>query len=487
MEHEGRAIRGVRLALLSNIAGVVLQTLIMAVLARLVTAVDYGLLAGALVVMRLAQHLLSSGPERAVLLLSEPSSQLLSAAFWALTATGTAGALLIAAGAGLAAVAGVDASYAATVAALTPLLPLTTAAVVLRVALRRHFAFGRLGLADIGAQLIGGGLVAVAVIAGAPGVTALVVGQLATSLLQTMLYAAFALGGGYVSLSRLPAQWWPLLRPMLTASLSISRTSFLEVLHSQLPAALIGALLGRSPLGLYNRATALVQVPIEVVVTAVTRVRIGTIVLLREDKAALRAACHELIEVVGALALPLCCGVAVAAPVLTVTVLGSDWLAAVPAVRWTVAFVTFSILLHVVGTINEGLLQFDARFRIQLLAIVASAAGLMVGSLAGGLAGALAGLTASWAFFLVLHLRLAARCLEISVSAMLVRLLPGTAAGIACAFAAQAGMLLMDDQPPAMQLATVIVLCAIATIGVYAICFPLLWARLLRYLGRGKT
>ena len=32
MEHEARAIRGVRLALLSNIAGVVLQTLIMAVL-----------------------------------------------------------------------------------------------------------------------------------------------------------------------------------------------------------------------------------------------------------------------------------------------------------------------------------------------------------------------------------------------------------------------------------------------------------------------
>ncbi|MFX8824956.1 oligosaccharide flippase family protein, partial [Acinetobacter baumannii] len=64
MEHEGRAIRGVRIALLSNIAGVLLQTLIMALLARLVSAVDYGLLAGALVVIRLAQHLLSSGPER---------------------------------------------------------------------------------------------------------------------------------------------------------------------------------------------------------------------------------------------------------------------------------------------------------------------------------------------------------------------------------------------------------------------------------------
>lgn len=486
MEHEGRAIRAVRLTLLSNIAGVVLQTLITAVLARLVTAVDYGLLAGALIVMRLAQHLLSSGPERAVLLLSEPSSQLLSAAFWALTATGTAGALLIAAGAGLAALAGVDASYAATVAALTPLLPLTTAAVVLRVALRRHFAFGRLGLADIGAQLIGGGLVAVAVIAGAPGVTALVVGQLATSLLQTMLYAAFALGGGYVSLTRLPAQWWPLLRPMLTASLSISRTSFLEVLHSQLPAALIGALLGRSPLGLYNRATALVQVPIEVVVTSVTRVRIGTIVLLREDMIALRAACHELIEMVAALALPLCCGAAVAAPVLTATVLGPDWLAAVPAVRWTVAFVTFSVLLHVVGTINEGLLRLDERFRLQVVAIIASTAGLVLGTLAGGLTGALAGLTASWALFLALHLRLAARSLRLPIAGLLAKLLPGTVAGIGCAIAAEAVLILLAGQPEPIRLAAAILICAAVTVATYTIFFRSLWRQLLRYVGVGE-
>ncbi|MFX4543490.1 hypothetical protein ABTA76_19770, partial [Acinetobacter baumannii] len=88
------------------------------------------------------------------------------------------------------------------------------------------------------------GLVAVTVIGGGQGVTALIVGQLASGLLQTALYAAFALGGGYLRITRLPPLWRPLLRPLLSTSLSISRTSFLEVLHSQLPAALIGALLG---------------------------------------------------------------------------------------------------------------------------------------------------------------------------------------------------------------------------------------------------
>lgn len=481
--HEVLALRGIRITLVINIAAIVFQTAIMATLARLVTAADYGLLAGALMLMRVVQHLIVAGPERALLLLPEPDPATLSVVFRAFVTVGLAVSILLAAGSGLALWLGLAPSFALTLAALSPLLPLTTAGIVFRAVLRRRLAFGRLTLADTAGQLVGGGAVAFVAASAGWGVFALVLGQLAASLLQTVLIAGFALRSGHVRILKSPPSWRPLLAPIITTSLAIGRTSLLEVLHGQIPLTTIGLLLGEVSLGMCNRAVALVQVPLELLVSAVTRVRISTITAHRDDGTALRAACRDLMSVSGAIILPLSAGMAAAATPLTVTVLGSEWRAAGVAIAWTAVAAGAGQLGHVVAVINEGMLRFDDRFRIQLATTVIAVAGMVLGGWTAELSGALAGWAAGCGVFLALHLLVAAQALSLPLAALCGTLLPGAAAAAGCVVAISAVSALLPGFSAPMRLLADILLCATVTTGLYAFCFTSLFTLLLRHAG----
>lgn len=483
MEHERRAVRGVRIVLISNVLLIFLQMFTMAALARLVSAADYGLLAGSLVVMRLVQHLLTSGPERAVLLLPDLGLPALAAIFQALCWVGlVAGVMLILVALG-AVWAGWSPAFFLTLAALAPLVPLATAGVAFRAVLRRHLAFGQLSFADVAAQLLGGGAIALITAWFGWGVYALVAGQLATTMLQTLLSGFFARRAGFIRLTGAPARRWPVLKPVARSSLTISSTSFLEVLGGQFPVSIIGTLLGSVPLGMYNRAVALVQMPLELLVTSVTRVRIATISAYREDLASLAPACRELVAVVSAIVLPLCAGIAIAAPSLTITILGPDWQAAPPVVAWVAILTAIALMGHVFGVINEGLLRFQDRFRIQLFYMVCNALGLAVGGWLAGIDGALAGAAAAGVPFLLLHMRLSASCLGISFLSLLPPLAPGAIAAASCVLAVRLASPLLESHVAPVQLIANIGICALVTEGIYVLFFPALNGQLLRYAG----
>jgi O-antigen/teichoic acid export membrane protein len=460
-----------------------LQMFTMAALARLVTAADYGLLAGSLVIMRLLQHLLTAGPERAVMLLPDLGLPVLAAVFQALCGIGLAVGIVLVSCAGMAAWAGWSPAFFLTLIALAPLVPLATAGVVFRAVLRRHLAFGRLSFADIAAQLAGGGAIALVTAWMGWGIYALVAGQLTTSLLQTLLAGWFAHRAGYIRLTGAPARRWTVLTPVARSSLTISGTSFLEVVGGQFPITIIGTLLGSTPLGFYNRAVALVQMPLELLVTSVTRVRIATVSAQREDRYALVPACRELVAVVAAIVLPLCGGIAAAAPSLTETVLGPDWHAAIPVVAGVAILTAITMLGHVFGVINEGMLRFQARLRIQLLYMVCNALGLAGGGWLAGIEGALAGAAAAGVPFFLLQMRLAASCLGESFLSLLPPLVPGAMAAAGCALAVELAAPLLAGQVALVQLIANIGLCAMMTEGSYALFFPQLNGQLLRYAG----
>lgn len=483
MDHENQAIRGVRITLTSNVLMILLQTLIMAGLARLVTAEDYGLLAGSLVVVRLVQHVLTAGPERAILLLPDLGLPVLTAAFQALGWMGLAASLSLAGIAWLAIEIGWPPAFFLALAALAPLVLLSTTGVVFRAVLRRHLAFKQLSLVDIGTQLLGGGAVALVAASQGWGVYALIAGQLMTTLLQSILYGYFACRAGHAQLTGAPPRPWTLLKPLVRSSLTISSTSFLELVNGQLPVTIIGTVLGGTPLGLYNRATTLIQIPVEMIVTSVTRVRIATVSARRDDISTLLPACREVIAVVAAIVLPLCAGAAVAAPSLSRTILGTGWQDAPPAVAWVAALAGTAMLAHVFGMINEAMLRLRERFRIQLLSICLTALCLGAGSWLGGLEGALAGAAGANVLFLLLHMRLAATCLGVSPIRLLGPLLPGAIAGAGCVAGVTMTAGLMDGLAPPLQLGLNIGLCALITESIYALLFPELNNQMLRYAG----
>lgn len=484
MNVEARSIRGVRITLVANLLSIVAQTAIVAVSARLLTAEQYGLAAGALALVRPIQHLLTAGPERAVLLLPEVTAETVESAFWTLGATGVAVSVAISALALLSIPLGVPGEFAVVLAALAPLVGIAALGAVFRGVLRQRFAFGSLAGADIAGQIIGTGAVTIAAALAGWGVYALVAGFLTQALLQTGVAGACALKSGCVRIGRFRGLRRPGPSPLLSAGISISRTSFLEIVNSQLPTAIIGATLGAAPLGMYNRAAALAQPAIEMIVTTLTRVRIGSVGALRNDPAALRRLCDDLIETAGAATIPLCLGMIAAAPDLAATLLGSAWTGADTAIIWICLSTLPAMLGHVFAVINEGALRLDERFRIQLISMAVAAAGLAAGGLAGdGLAAALAGWAAGWTVFFVLHLRLTADILGASRLSISAHLLPGAVAGFACMVGVFALAPLSPAQAPALRLGLDIVFCALCALLVYAVFFPRVFDTLLRYAG----
>jgi len=482
MSVEARSIRAIRITLLANGASALGQIAIMAVLARLVTSEEYGLVAGALVLIRPVQYLLTSGAERAVILMPGLTDDGVDSAFWAILAAALGVSILLAAAVPPAVHFGVPADFGAILLALTPLVALSAAGTVFRGMLRRRFAFGGLATADLAGQMLGTGAVAILAAAAGWGAYALVAGVLAQALLQTGVAAARAYAAGLRIRPRLRRA---ALAPVLAASLSISRTSALEVLYGQLPSAIIGGMLGAHALGLYNRAYSLAQVPVEMIVTPLTRVQTSSVSALRDELAPLRRACGNLIETSAAAILPLCGGIMLAGPELVAVALGPDWAEAADTIPWLALAAAAIMLGHVFAVVNEGALRLDERFRIQATTMLVAAAGLALGAWGGGLAGALAGWTAGAVVFMALHLDLMARSvLHLPTSAVLARLLPGATAAAACCAAVTAlPHALPAGIAPAWLLGADVAACGACVVLVYAVLFPRVMHAILQYGG----
>lgn len=471
-----RTVRGVRLTLVGALLSSVVQLATLPVFARLISPHDYGLIAAAMVILTPLIHILCSGIERALIV----AADLPAAAIDSILAFELAVAAAAAAAVALAVWSGVPVGTDGTLLVLlTPLILLAAAAGIFRALLRRHLAFGRLVAIDAGAQFAGIVVVATVGLLAGWDSHALAAGMLGQAACQLALYAGFSghrVAGGF---DRRAA------RPVLTAGLSMTKTSVIEVLHGQMPAAATGWGLGTVALGLYNRASSLVQLPAEFLVGAVTRVAFGSLAQLRGDMKAMRQAAGTVIEACAALLLPVCAGMAPAGDELVAAVLGPQWGDAAALIPWLCLASAATLLAHVFATINEAALALEARFRIQMATSAATAAALALAiGLGLGLVAVVWASAAGAIFYLVMQVRLAARMLGLGPGDLVGRTVPGLTAGCACSILVVVlGLVLPASLAPAWRLMIDIAGCGLATLGVYGLCFPALLARLAGYAG----
>lgn len=471
MRMADRLVRGTRITLMGTVLAQAMQLALVPLLARLITPVEYGLIAGAMVVLAPLAHLVAKGAERALIVAAAlPTAALDSIMLFQL-------ALAVAAMVALAALvwAGLPlATEPALLLSLLPLVLLAAGSAVLRAVLYRRLAFGRLVAIDAASQMIGGLLTLAAAVAGW-GAYALVAGLLAQALLQAV-FCAFAAG------HRFGWRWdRRAALPILATGLNLTRTSILETLHGQMPAAAVGWALGAASLGLYNRVYHLVQLPAEILVGSLTRVAFGGLAQMRQRKSRLRRGAGMLVQTSAALALPVCAGMAPAGPELVAVVLGPRWLDGAALVPWLCLGAAATMLGHVLAVINEAALRLDDRFRIQAAVLAATAAALALAA-GAGLVAMIAAVAAGALLYLAMQAALVMRSLGIGLGVLLGWLVPGIAASGACLATLLAlKELLPPDATALPRLAADIAGCTAAAAAVYRLCFPALWRRLIRY------
>jgi len=238
--------------------------------------------------------------------------------------------------------------------------------------LRRAGRFKRIAFIEVLSFMLGYGAVGMACASNGMGVWSLVVAALAQHGLTLVL--------GFTCARYTLA--WPLqrasLRHLWGFGATYSLVGFLEFLSANVESLFLGRVFGTAALGTFNRAVALVNLPVEQAVTAVNKVLFPALASMQNDRSRLADGFEMLLLGVGLLSTALACGIAAAAPDVVALLLGPKWADAAPLVA-IVAFAAPPLFMYVAcGVTLDSMGALRSKLKLQFVTLAAKLA-LMVG------------------------------------------------------------------------------------------------------------
>lgn len=361
----------------------VLQLGYTAVMGRLLTPADFGLVAMALVFLRFGSYFAEMGVGPALVQRPALTPRVIRAGHTSGIGLGLLFAAVIALAAPLAARL-YDTPAVVGVVRLTALtFVINGAGLTATSLLQRDLRFPRLAVIEVVSYCCGYlGVGVLAALAGA-GPYSLVAAALGQSVLAAVLaYVAVRhpvaplVGGGE-------------LRALYRFGGQVSIIGFLEFIGGSLDTLVVGRLAGPGPLGQYNRASLLVTLPFQRAIFGLSNVLFATFSRIADQRERIRGAYLGLLRVVAAVLLPVVAGVAVAADEIVAVLLGSQWGPAAAVVPLLALATALDLLSHLAAVVCEatdelrGKLALQAAFVVLLGALLLLATGGSLRAYAG--------------------------------------------------------------------------------------------------------
>lgn len=270
------AARGAKVTLLTQVVRLLLLVVSLVVLARLLTPVDFGIVAMVTSVIGVAQLIRDFGLSSAAIQARTLSDGERTNLFWANTGIGTACALAVVAAAPLIVGLFGQPELYPIIPALAGVFVLNGATTQFQAELSRNLRFRALAGADILAQALGIGTAITMAILGY-GYWAIVTQQIVVSVL-TLLFTVVV------------CHWRPGL-PRRSAPISrffrfgggVFGTQLIGYLTKNVDNVAIGAVYGAGPLGIYTRAYQLLMTPLNQINAPMTRVALPILSQVQDD------------------------------------------------------------------------------------------------------------------------------------------------------------------------------------------------------------
>ena len=348
-----------------------LNLAVFAVLTRLLTAADFGLVALATVFVSFAQLVVDQGLGDALIQRREVTRRHLDTAFWAAVVTG--GGLTI-----LGIVLAAPIASALHQPDLAPILQILSGTFLLaaftsiQVALlRRELAFRSLAVRSIAAAS-GGGIVGITMASLGLGAWALVGQQVGAAVLSVIaLWTVSPWRPGF-AFDRAK------FRELFSFGAHVVGSDMLNFFSRNVDNLLIGAFLGPIPLGLYAVGYKILDVSQTMLLNIARRITFPAFSRLQGDRVRLRQAYFRVGRAGSLVILPSYVGLALVAPELTVTVFGHQW-----RDSGTVALVLFLVgPLFCIQAFSDSLLNAAGRpdvvFRYRLITAVTNVVGFVI-------------------------------------------------------------------------------------------------------------
>ena len=458
MQQQKSVGRGIRLTVAGTIVAVSVQALVTVVLLRLLTPSDYAQYAIAALVGAFSTQAAMSVLERAAMLMPDEDGLGGAGLSVGLVVLGSAGVALavvaLLSGLGLVAapigiVATLLAGHVATGFAVTP-----------RALLRRRMRYGPIVGAEVAAQVVGTGLITVLLAAAGLGAYAIVIGGAAGSII-TLATTLIVTGR---------EAFWPVrvtgLRPLAARAIRVLETSLVETSILQIPVMVVSSL-GATVLGLFNRAMNIVQLPVQMVASAISRVLVAELVRNASDPDAFRETARRMLVLATATLFPICAGIAGAAHEFTAVVMGPQWIGAEQALPYLAITAAEMLVAGLLGLIADAAGQLRAKSRL----LMGAAAILLASALAAlplGLVGVAVALMLANLVQVAMLIGLVSGKTRTGTLRMLRWLSPGIVAGAIC-FAWSRLVSMWLNQPDAVVLGTQVLGCAVVVAAYYLI------------------
>ncbi|MFG2772745.1 oligosaccharide flippase family protein [Streptomyces sp. NPDC048350] len=372
-------VRGMRWTYLASVAGIVLQLPYAAVMARLLTPEDFGLMALAHLVLRFAHHFAQGGLRSAVVQRASITDRDIRVIFTLAIAVGTCSFAavwyvapyatdLVRGPAELTSVIRATALMLVFMALGAPAAGLLARAMRYRaVALTDFFSFAA-GYCVVGftSALLGA------------GVWSLVYGTLCWYFLQALLPCLL------VRHSLRPLVDLTAMRDIMGFGGKISVNGFLEYLTEDFGKLAIGRYVGVTAAGLYDRAALLASLPLYQIQAAASKVLLPAFSRIRHETGRLGASYADCVALTTLALLPLWAVIGASSEQLVALLLGEQWSGSTELVPVLGLVSVLALVAQFLGTLVEAMGVVGPKVAIHLVQLAVLVGGTALALAAGG-------------------------------------------------------------------------------------------------------
>ena len=356
-----KTLHGLKWSYTGTIINSILQIGFTAIMARLLEPTDFGMMAMAGVILRFGTYFAQMGVGSALIQKKEVSDEDVRASFTSAFSLGMLFTIAVCFCAPLA-------IYIFDNEKIVPIIQvmalsffitgLSTTAISL---LRRNLAFRALAVTEVFSYVVGYGLIGILLAYNGFGVWSLVAGALSQSAFLSILSYLFCQHRlSFIS-------HWKYYKPLYSFGSRVSIISFFEFLGSNLDTLAIGHFIGASPLGIYNRAFMLVNLPAQYLTSSFSRVLFPSFSKVQKEIERLKKAYLSTIMVFSAILLPACFGIAASSQEIVLFVLGEKWIAAIPVLKILAIATPFNLLSHFGGIVCEATATLNIKLLMQII------------------------------------------------------------------------------------------------------------------------
>lgn len=416
-----RATSGARWTGTSTALKILTQFVQLAILARVLRVEDFGIMAMVNVVLAFGQTFVDAGVSNALIHYRDARREELSSLYWLNVLAGVAVCILMWFAAPLAAAIYRQPSLVDLLRAASVIFVVGPVGQQFQALLERDLRFRRLSIIEITAQIAGATTGIVLALRGY-GVWSLVWANVLQVGIKTVLLTVVGWSTWRPMLRFVPAE----CRRFLHFGLFQMGERTVSLLGQHLDKIVIGILMGPKSLGYYELAYRLVARPYQTINPIFTRVAFPVFSAVQKDRDRLRKGYLELIEMLGAIMVPLHIGLFALAPVFVRVQLGPDYEPTIPLLRiLSIVGLTFS-LTSPAGSLLLACGRADLGFYINVMRTVLIFAGIWIGSRFGleGIAWAL--VIVITVFMFPTHVAVRRRLVGMTLREFVARLLPFT-------------------------------------------------------------